>query len=94
MLAARKLLPAIGPVMSSKLFGAFVISFGKRNGLMPVPKIENLSVNHPSNVLIESGELLVKPVSVCDRGKARMSVKVVDEETGEEKHGKACQPGS
>ena len=41
-------------------------------------------MNHPSDVLKEGQEVYVKLLGFDDRGKVRLSMKVVDQETGEE----------
>ncbi|MEL6801085.1 MAG: hypothetical protein AAFO80_14490, partial [Pseudomonadota bacterium] len=46
--------------------------------------IENRRLNHPSDVLKEGQEVWVKLLGFDDRGKVRLSMKVVDQETGEE----------
>ncbi|MEM6478943.1 MAG: S1 RNA-binding domain-containing protein, partial [Pseudomonadota bacterium] len=65
-------------------FGAFVNFFGKRDGLVHVSQIENRRLNHPSDVLKEGQEVWVKLLGFDDRGKVRLSMKVVDQESGEE----------
>ena len=64
--------------------GAFVNFFGKRDGLVHVSQIENRRLNHPSDVLKEGQEVKVKLMGFDDRGKVRLSMKVVDQDTGEE----------
>ena len=51
---------------------------------MHVSQIENRRINHPSDVLKEGQEVKVKLLGFDDRGKVRLSMKVVDQETGEE----------
>ena len=65
-------------------FGAFVTFFGKRDGLVHVSQIENRRLNHPSDVLREGQEVWVKLLGFDDRGKVRLSMKVVDQKTGKE----------
>ena len=65
-------------------FGAFVNFFGKRDGLVHVSQIENRRLNHPSDVLKEGQEVYVKLLGFDDRGKVRLAMKMVDQETGEE----------
>jgi polyribonucleotide nucleotidyltransferase len=65
-------------------FGAFVNFFGKRDGLVHVSQIENRRLNHPSDVLKEGQEVWVKLLGFDDRGKVRLAMKMVDQETGEE----------
>mgnify|MGYP005989834497 FL=1 len=72
-----------GKVVKLVDFGAFVNFFGKRDGLVHVSQIENRRLNHPSDVLKEGQEVWVKLLGFDDRGKVRLSMKVVDQETGE-----------
>ncbi len=81
--------PEVGKIYDGKVvkivdFGAFVNFFGKRDGLVHVSQIENRRLNHPSDVLKEGQNVKVKLLGFDDRGKVRLSMKVVDQETGEE----------
>ncbi len=71
-----------GKVVKLVDFGAFVNFFGKRDGLVHVSQIENRRLNHPSDVLKEGQEVWVKLLGFDDRGKVRLSMKIVDQETG------------
>ena len=73
-----------GTVVKIVDFGAFVNFFGKRDGLVHVSQIESRRLNHPSDVLKEGQEVWVKLLGFDDRGKVRLSMKVVNQETGEE----------
>ncbi|WIY27019.1 polyribonucleotide nucleotidyltransferase [Parasedimentitalea psychrophila] len=73
-----------GKVVKIVDFGAFVNFFGKRDGLVHVSQIENRRLNHPSDVLKEGQEVKVKLLGFDDRGKVRLSMKIVDQTTGEE----------
>uniref|UniRef100_UPI004047D1AC polyribonucleotide nucleotidyltransferase n=1 Tax=Yoonia sp. TaxID=2212373 RepID=UPI004047D1AC len=73
-----------GTVVKLVDFGAFVNFFGKRDGLVHVSQIENRRLNHPSDVLKEGQDVWVKLLGFDDRGKVRLSMKVVDQETGQE----------
>jgi polyribonucleotide nucleotidyltransferase len=73
-----------GTVVKIVDFGAFVNFFGKRDGLVHVSQIENRRLNHPSDVLKEGQEVWVKLLGFDDRGKVRLSMKVVDQATGKE----------
>ena len=73
-----------GTVVKIVDFGAFVNFFGKRDGLVHVSQIENRRLNHPSDVLKEGQEVKVKLLGFDDRGKVRLAMKMVDQETGEE----------
>ncbi len=74
-----------GKVVKIVDFGAFVNFFGKRDGLVHVSQIENRRLNHPSDVLKEGQEVWVKLLGFDDRGKVRLGMKMVDQETGAEK---------
>jgi polyribonucleotide nucleotidyltransferase len=81
--------PEVGGVYKGKVvkivdFGAFVNFFGKRDGLVHVSQIENRRLNHPSDVLKEGQEVWVKLLGFDDRGKVRLAMKMVDQETGKE----------
>ncbi|SFD74249.1 polyribonucleotide nucleotidyltransferase [Roseivivax sediminis] len=73
-----------GRVVKIVDFGAFVNFFGKRDGLVHVSQIMPKRLNHPSDVLKEGQDVWVKLLGFDDRGKVRLSMKVVDQETGEE----------
>jgi polyribonucleotide nucleotidyltransferase len=73
-----------GKVVKIVDFGAFVNFFGKRDGLVHVSQIENRRLNHPSDVLKEGQDVKVKLLGFDDRGKVRLSMKVVNQDTGEE----------
>ncbi len=80
--------PEVGRIYDGKVvkivdFGAFVNFFGKRDGLVHVSQIGNHRLNHPSDVLKEGQDVKVKLVGFDDRGKVRLSMKGVDQETGE-----------
>ena len=81
--------PEAGKIYDGKVvkivdFGAFVNFFGKRDGLVHVSQIENRRLNHPSDVLKEGQDVKVKLLGFDDRGKVRLAMKMVDQETGQE----------
>jgi polyribonucleotide nucleotidyltransferase len=81
--------PEVGKIYDGKVvkivdFGAFVNFFGKRDGLVHVSQIENRRLNHPSDVLKEGQDVKVKLLGFDDRGKVRLAMKMVDQETGAE----------
>jgi len=73
-----------GTVVKVMDFGAFVNFFGKRDGLVHVSQMANERVNHPSDLVKEGQKVKVKLMGFDDRGKVRLSMKVIDQETGEE----------
>ncbi len=73
-----------GKVVKVVDFGAFVNFFGAKDGLVHVSQMKNERVGHPKDVVAEGQEVWVKLMGFDDRGKVRLSMKVVDQETGEE----------
>jgi polyribonucleotide nucleotidyltransferase len=73
-----------GKVVKVVDFGAFVNFFGAKDGLVHVSQISNERVNKVSDVLQEGQSVKVKLLGFDDRGKTRLSMKVVDQETGED----------
>lgn len=73
-----------GKVVKLVDFGAFVNFFGKRDGLVHVSQIANKRLQHPNEVLKEGQEVKVKLLGFDDRGKVRLGMKMVDQDTGEE----------
>ena len=93
--AARKMIseivedPIVGQVYEGKVvklmdFGAFVNFYGKRDGLVHVSQISEERVNHPKDVLTEGQNVKVKLMGIDDRGKSKLSMKVIDQSTGKE----------
>ena len=81
--------PEVGLIYTGKIvklmdFGAFVNFFGKRDGLVHVSQISTERVSHPKDLLKEGQEVKVKLMGFDDRGKVRLSMKTVNQETGEE----------
>ena len=73
-----------GKVVKLVDFGAFVNFFGKRDGLVHVSQIANKRLNHPNEILKEGQEVKVKLLGFDERGKVRLGMKMVDQETGAE----------
>jgi polyribonucleotide nucleotidyltransferase len=85
--------PEIGQIYDGKVvkivdFGAFVNFFGAKDGLVHVSQIAPHRVNKVSDVLHEGQIVKVKLLGFDDRGKVRLSMKIVDQETGEDLSGK------
>ena len=81
--------PEEGKVYTGKVvklvdFGAFVNFFGKRDGLVHVSQIATRRLTHPNELLKEGQEVKVKLLGFDARGKVRLGMKMVDQETGEE----------
>ena len=84
--------PEVGAIYNGKVvkvmdFGAFVNFFGKRDGLVHVSQMAAERVGHPKDVVSEGQTVKVKLMGFDDRGKVRLSMKAVDQETGEEIQG-------
>jgi polyribonucleotide nucleotidyltransferase len=73
-----------GKVASIVDFGAFVTFMPGKDGLVHVSEIRNDRVENVRDVLSEGQEVKVKLVEVDQRGKVRLSMRLVDQETGEE----------
>jgi polyribonucleotide nucleotidyltransferase len=73
-----------GKVVSIKDFGAFVNFFGPKDGLVHVSQMANERIGHPKDVVSEGQTVYVKLMGFDDRGKVRLSMKNVDQETGKE----------
>ncbi|MGB1118225.1 MAG: polyribonucleotide nucleotidyltransferase [Parvibaculales bacterium] len=73
-----------GTVVKVMDFGAFVNFFGKRDGLVHISQLKNERVANTSDVVSEGDTVKVKLIGFDDRGKVRLSMKVVDQETGED----------
>jgi polyribonucleotide nucleotidyltransferase len=73
-----------GKVASVVDFGAFVTFMPGKDGLVHVSEIRNERVENVRDVLAEGQEVKVKLVEVDPRGKVRLSMRLVDQETGEE----------
>jgi polyribonucleotide nucleotidyltransferase len=79
----------VGKVYSGKVvnlvdFGAFVNFMGGKDGLVHVSEIKNERVEKVADVLSEGQDVKVKVLEIDQRGKVRLSMRVVDQETGEE----------
>ena len=73
-----------GKVVNMVDFGAFVNFMGGKDGLVHVSEIRNERVEKVSDVLSEGQEVKVKVLEIDPRGKVRLSMRLVDQETGEE----------
>src|SRR6185369_12320162 len=73
-----------GKVASIVDFGAFVTFMPGKDGLVHVSEIKNERVENVRDALSEGQEVKVKLIEVDQRGKVRLSMRLVDQETGEE----------
>jgi polyribonucleotide nucleotidyltransferase len=73
-----------GKVVNIVDFGAFVNFMGGKDGLVHVSEMKNERVEKVTDVVSEGDEVKVKVLEIDQRGKVRLSMRVVDQETGEE----------
>ncbi|MFU0506827.1 polyribonucleotide nucleotidyltransferase [Pseudaminobacter sp. NGMCC 1.201702] len=73
-----------GTVVKTADFGAFVNFFGPKDGLVHISQLANDRVAKTSDVVKEGQKVFVKLMGFDERGKVRLSMKVVDQETGKE----------
>src|SRR3954464_4097917 len=73
-----------GTVLKVMEFGAFVNFFGSKDGLVHISQLASARVQKTSDVVKEGDKVKVKLLGFDDRGKTRLSMKVVDQVTGED----------
>ncbi|HWX64530.1 polyribonucleotide nucleotidyltransferase [Bradyrhizobium sp.] len=73
-----------GTVVKVMEFGAFVNFFGSRDGLVHISQLAASRVQKTSDVVKEGDKVKVKLLGFDDRGKTRLSMKAVDQTTGED----------
>ena len=81
--------PEVGQIYDGKIvkvmdFGAFVNFFGPKDGLVHVSELAASRVANPKDVVKEGQAVKVKLLGFDDRGKVRLSMKQVDQTTGED----------
>ncbi|WMT92164.1 polyribonucleotide nucleotidyltransferase [Pelagibacterium sp. H642] len=74
-----------GTVVKTADFGAFVNFFGSRDGLVHISQLADQRVGKTTDVVKEGDKVWVKLLGFDERGKVRLSMKVVDQETGKER---------
>jgi len=73
-----------GTVVKTMEFGAFVNFFGPKDGLVHISELAPRRVQKVTDVVKEGDKIKVKFLGMDERGKVRLSMKVVDQETGED----------
>ena len=73
-----------GTVVKVMDFGAFVNFFGAKDGLVHISQLAQRRVQKVTDVVKEGDKVKVKLLGFDERGKVRLSMKVVDQETGED----------
>jgi polyribonucleotide nucleotidyltransferase len=81
--------PEVGEIYEGKVvktmdFGAFVNFFGARDGLVHISQLAKKKVAKTTDVVKEGDKVFVKLLGFDDRGKVRLSMRVVDQTTGKE----------
>jgi len=81
--------PEVGEIYDGKVvkvmdFGAFVNFFGPKDGLVHISELAPKRVAKTSDVVKEGDTVKVKLLGFDDRGKVRLSMKAVDQATGED----------
>ena len=82
--------PEVGVIYRGKVvkvvdFGAFVNFIGSKDGLVHISELAPQRVGKVTDIVNEGDEVWVKVLSFDDRGKVRLSMKSIDQESGEEK---------
>ena len=90
--------PEIGEIYDGKVvkvmdFGAFVNFFGPKDGLVHISELASKRVAKTSDVVKEGDSVKVKLMGFDDRGKVKLSMKVVDQVTGEDLSKKQATEG-
>jgi polyribonucleotide nucleotidyltransferase len=74
----------IGKVVKTAEFGAFVNFLGSRDGLVHISELTQGRVSKTTDVVNVNDKVRVKVLGFDDRGKVKLSMRVVDQETGED----------
>ena len=81
--------PEVGEIYKGKVvktvdFGAFVNFFGARDGLVHISQLTNKRTNKVTDVVKEGDSVYVKLLGFDERGKVRLSMRNIDQESGTE----------
>jgi polyribonucleotide nucleotidyltransferase len=71
-----------GTIVKTMEFGAFVNFFGPKDGLVHISELAPRRVQNVKDVVKEGDKVKVKFLGQDERGKIRLSMRVVDQETG------------
>ena len=82
-----------GTVVKVMDFGAFVNFFGAKDGLVHISQLSSRRVQKVTDVVKEGDKVKVKLLGFDERGKVRLSMKIVDQETGEDLEAKQKAEG-
>ena len=81
--------PEVGKIYNGKVvktvdFGAFVNFMGAKDGLVHISELATERVGKTTDIVNEGDEVKVKLIGIDNRGKVKLSLKSVDQKTGEE----------
>ena len=85
--------PEVGRIYTGKVvktvdFGAFVNFMGSKDGLVHISELAPRRVEKTTDIINVGDEIKVKLIGIDDRGKVKLSLKAVDQETGKDISGK------
>ena len=83
--------PEVGEIYKGKVvkvvdFGAFVNFFGPRDGLVHISQLSNERTSQVTDVVNENDDVFVKLIGFDDRGKSKLSMKGINQESGLEEN--------
>ena len=81
--------PEVGVIYTGKVvktadFGAFVNFLGAKDGLVHISELAQNRVAKTTDVVKQGDSVKVKVIGFDDRGKVKLSMRMVDQETGED----------
>ena len=84
--------PEVGEIYKGKIvkvldFGAFVNFFGPKDGLVHISQLSNERTSQVTDVVNENDDVYVKLIGFDDRGKSKLSMKGINQESGLEESG-------
>ncbi len=91
--------PEVGRIYNGKVvktadFGAFVNFLGAKDGLVHISELQQGRVNKTTDVVNQGDAVKVKVIGFDDRGKVKLSMRVVDQATGGDiTHQVGAKPG-
>lgn len=91
--------PEVGVIYTGKVvkimdFGAFVNFMGKRDGLVHISELAPQRVEKVGDIVQEGETVKVKCLAIDDRGKVKLSMKRVDQATGQDLEAEEAKPAS
>ena len=79
--------PEVGKIYDGKVvkivdFGAFVNYMGNKDGLVHISELADHRVGKVTDIIQEGDAVKAKLIGIDDRGKVKLSMRMVDQETG------------